>query len=91
MTQKYDMVSLRALQRLEEDIPEEIASLMGCDADDLDLDLDLIYLYNTEENERKKHLQAMLSSVSSKHDLTSLINRVLLDIEEIKNKERSRK
>lgn len=89
MTQKYDMASLRALQRLEEDIPEEIATLMNCDVDDLDFELDLIYVYNTDEKDRRKALEEMLSPV--KIDLTKLINRVLQDIDDIKHKESSRK
>lgn len=48
LTQKYDMHALRALQKLEAELLQELARLFECTEDDLEVEVDLLEIYNLE-------------------------------------------
>lgn len=47
------MGALRAVQKLEEDFGEKLATVYGCEQDDLPFELDLLSLYNIDGEERQ--------------------------------------
>ena len=50
------MGSLRALQKLETDFLGQLATVYGCDEDDVPIELDLLHIYNMAEGLRLKEL-----------------------------------
>jgi hypothetical protein len=52
LTAKYDMGSLRALQKLESDFMISLAGFYGCAEDDVPVELDLLEIYNKDEAAR---------------------------------------
>lgn len=56
LTQKYDMNALRALQKLETQLTEQLSANLGVEEDELPVEIDLLRIYNLEVGEREKEL-----------------------------------
>mmetsp|Transcript_23059 Transcript_23059/g.51250 ORF Transcript_23059/g.51250 Transcript_23059/m.51250 type:complete len:102 (+) Transcript_23059:73-378(+) len=75
LTAKYDMGSLRALQKLESDFMISLAGFYGCGEDDVPVELDLLEIYNKDEAARPPALDLLLKDVPG--DTTELVRNLI--------------
>jgi hypothetical protein len=56
LTQRYDMTTLLAVQKIEEDFVAKAAAFYGCEEDELPYDVDMLGLFNSEPAARREQL-----------------------------------
>lgn len=79
LTAKYDMGSLRQLQKLETDFLASLSSVYGCEEDDVPLELDLLEVYNMEEAVRPAALVSIRIFVYSCIRVSCLVRTKLFE------------
>lgn len=60
LTQKYDIQSLRAIQKLEGDFNTVMATKWGCSESDLPVEVDILEIFNAEPETRRATLVCCL-------------------------------
>jgi hypothetical protein len=66
LTQRYDMATLRAVQKIEEEFAAKAGQVLGCDEDEVPFagDMDMLGLFNSEPATRRDTLVCLHFTVA---------------------------
>ena len=84
LTQKYDMSAVRAIQTIEEKLIASLATVYGCDADELPVEIDSLEIFHASEPERIDLVTAILKDAPG--DVSEAVNSFLDGLKELDSK-----
>mmetsp|Transcript_7386 Transcript_7386/g.6621 ORF Transcript_7386/g.6621 Transcript_7386/m.6621 type:complete len:119 (-) Transcript_7386:81-437(-) len=89
LSQRYDMTSLRAVEKIDSEVWESLAKIYGVsDPYDVPLNIDILDIYNSPRETRRQILVDLFKDVPG--DVTGIIDKAVEDMEKLDSVEQGK-